>query len=269
MQIRGWDEYWFFSKIGECPGGAFPEVGETRYPLISAWADTVDEHRLGNPSKNALNKQLAELGVVCLEGSIAYEENLRLSERAAKEYALTEHAPRIEAAMGKGNSLKLTAQLGRGPGEHAFAAGGAPQFGITKEESVEQIGALTRDRDFIKRYLSGDHVPKLALRPQVLEELRAILHAPNKHTAQILMRQVVETYSKSATELASWLESNVPEGFTVFDLPPEHWVKMRTSNMIERVNQELKRRTRVIRVFPNIASLLRLITARLCEISDS
>jgi putative transposase len=44
---------------------------------------------------------------------------------------------------------------------------------------------------------------------------------------------------------------------------------MRTSNMIERVNQELKRRPRVIRVFPNIASLLRLITARLCEISDS
>ncbi len=66
-----------------------------------------------------------------------------------------------------------------------------------------------------------------------------------------------------------WLEANVPESFTVFDLPPQHWVKMRTSNMIERVNQELKQRTRVIRVFPNIASLLPLITARPCEISDS
>jgi len=43
---------------------------------------------------------------------------------------------------------------------------------------------------------------------------------------------------------------------------------MRTSNMVERVNQELKRRTRVIRVFPNIASLLRLVTARLSELSD-
>ena len=114
-----------------------------------------------------------------------------------------------------------------------------------------------------------DHVPKLALRPKVLEEIRAILHAPNKLTAQALLRQMVETYSKSAPELAAWLESNVPESFTVFDLPPEHRVKMRTSNMIERVNQELKRRTRVIRVFPNVASLLRLITARLCEISDA
>ncbi len=44
---------------------------------------------------------------------------------------------------------------------------------------------------------------------------------------------------------------------------------MRTSNMIDRVNQELKRRTRVIRVFPNIASLLRLLDALLCEIRDS
>jgi putative transposase len=114
-----------------------------------------------------------------------------------------------------------------------------------------------------------DHVPKLALRPKVLEELRAVLHSPNKLTAQTLLRQMVETYSKPYPELAEWLESNVPESFAVFDLPPEHRVKMRTSNMIERVNQELKRRTRVIRVFPNIASLLRLITARLCEISDA
>ncbi len=78
----------------------------------------------------------------------------------------------------------------------------------------------------------------------------------------------METYSKSAPELAVRLETNVPERFTVFDLPAEHRVKMRTSNMVQRVNKELKRRTRVIRVLPNVASLMRLITARLCEISD-
>jgi putative transposase len=114
-----------------------------------------------------------------------------------------------------------------------------------------------------------DHVPKEALRPKVLEQLRAILHAPSKQTAQTLRKHMVKGYSKSAPEFAAWLESNVPESFSVFDLPPEHWVKMRTSNMIERVNQELKRRTRVIHVFPNVASLLRLITACPCEISDS
>ncbi len=58
-------------------------------------------------------------------------------------------------------------------------------------------------------------------------------------------------------------------GLSVFDLPKPHWTKMRTTNMIERINQELKRRTRTIRVFPNVHSLLRIITARLCEMSDS
>ncbi|MEK0446832.1 MAG: hypothetical protein RLZZ399_2153 [Verrucomicrobiota bacterium] len=95
------------------------------------------------------------------------------------------------------------------------------------------------------------------------------LHAPNKQTAQTLLKQMVESYSKTTPQFAAWLQTKVPESFTVFDLPKEHRLKMRTSNRIERVNQELKRRSRVIRIFPDIASLLRLITARLCEISDS
>ena len=54
----------------------------------------------------------------------------------------------------------------------------------------------------------------------------------------------------------------------MFTLPAAHQKRMRTSNALERVNQELKRRTRVARVFPNELSLLRLITALLCETSD-
>jgi len=54
----------------------------------------------------------------------------------------------------------------------------------------------------------------------------------------------------------------------VFALPPAHQQRLRTSNALERVNQELKRRTRVARVFPNEPALLRLITALLCESCD-
>jgi transposase-like protein len=64
------------------------------------------------------------------------------------------------------------------------------------------------------------------------------------------------------------MEENLPEGFTVFSLPTAHQRKLRTSNALERVNQELKRRTRVASLFPNEASVLRLITALLVEISD-
>jgi len=61
------------------------------------------------------------------------------------------------------------------------------------------------------------------------------------------------------------MEKHIPEGFAVFALPVAHQKRMRTSNAIERVNQELKRRTRVAAIFPNEDSLLRLITALLAE----
>ena len=64
------------------------------------------------------------------------------------------------------------------------------------------------------------------------------------------------------------MEENLPQGFTVFELPPAHQRRLRTSNALERVNQELKRRTRVASIFPNAASLLRLTCAVLAEISD-
>ena len=64
------------------------------------------------------------------------------------------------------------------------------------------------------------------------------------------------------------METNLPQGFTVFALPLAHQLRLRTSNALERVNQELKRRTRVAGLFPNEASLLRLISALLNEMSD-
>ena len=79
---------------------------------------------------------------------------------------------------------------------------------------------------------------------------------------------MVAKYRPSAQELAAWLEASVPESLTVLALPPEHRPRLRTSNAAERLNQEIKRRTRVARVFPNPASLLRLVSAVLNEISD-
>jgi transposase-like protein len=78
----------------------------------------------------------------------------------------------------------------------------------------------------------------------------------------------VSFYAKSAPKLAAWMEHNLPQGFAVYALPTTHHRRMRTSNAIERVNQELKRRTRVAALFPNEASLLRLVSALLCEQSD-
>jgi transposase-like protein len=78
----------------------------------------------------------------------------------------------------------------------------------------------------------------------------------------------VTRYQKTAPQLAAWLEENVPEALTVLRVPAAHRRRLRTTNGLERLNKEIKRRTRVATLFPNEASLLRLASAVLSEISD-
>jgi len=115
---------------------------------------------------------------------------------------------------------------------------------------------------------ASHHVPRVSMRKTLAEELRAIFDAPTRELAEALLKAMITKYTKTIPKLAAWLEQNVPEGLTVFCLPSEHRTRMRTSNSAERVNQEIKRRTRVARIFPNIKSLLRLVTAVLNDIND-
>jgi len=113
------------------------------------------------------------------------------------------------------------------------------------------------------------HAPTLAIRKRIGEELRAVWNARDLQAAEAELAALAESYRKTAPKLAEWLEANVPEGLAVFTLPKPHRRRMRTSNPIERaVQQEIKRRTKKVRVFPNEASLLRLVTAVLAEIDE-
>ena len=112
------------------------------------------------------------------------------------------------------------------------------------------------------------YVPRLDMRASVAADIRSIFNCPDLLSAQARLKTLVQSYSKSAPKLSAWMEANIPEGLAVFSLPAAHQRRMRTSNAIERVNQELRRRTRVASLFPNEASLLRLISALLCEISE-
>ncbi len=113
------------------------------------------------------------------------------------------------------------------------------------------------------------HAPNQAIRKAIGDELRAVWDARNLESAQEELKRLVAKYRSPASKLAEWLEDNVPEGLAVFKLPKDHRTRMRTSNPIERsIQQEIKRRTRKIRVFPNEASLLRLVSAILVEIDE-
>jgi putative transposase len=113
------------------------------------------------------------------------------------------------------------------------------------------------------------YVPRLELRTEVGAELRKIFNAPNRATAEAWLKQTIEKYAQTLSRLATWLESDLPEGFTVFDFPSAHQRRLRTVNGLERVNREIDRRTRVVSIFPNEASCLRLITALLMEIDEA
>jgi len=112
------------------------------------------------------------------------------------------------------------------------------------------------------------YVPKLDMRKGVAADLKVILDAPDRIRAQEALQVTMTKYLKTAPKLSAWLEANFVEGFTVFDLPADHRRRLRTSNLLERINREVKRRTRVATLFPNEESLLRLVSAVLSEIDE-
>ena len=99
------------------------------------------------------------------------------------------------------------------------------------------------------------------MKEEIGQALGDIFNCPNLSLAQACKRNAVDKHSKGTPKFSEWLENNIEEGLTFFQFPQEHRKKIRTSNAIERLNQEIKRRTRLVRVFPNEKSSERLVKA--------
>jgi transposase-like protein len=105
-------------------------------------------------------------------------------------------------------------------------------------------------------------------RPLVLSLMRSVTEAPTREAARTALAAAVAELEKKAPKTARLLEEHGEEILGVYALPEPHRKRMRTTNMLERQNQELKRRTRVVRIFPNEQSCLRLVSALLMETSQ-
>ena len=105
-------------------------------------------------------------------------------------------------------------------------------------------------------------------RPWVLEAWRAVREAKTLEEARARLRDLAERLEAKYPEVAAWLGEVGEETLAVYALPEEHRKRMRSTNMLERWNQELKRRTRVVRIFPDGPSCLRLVTALAMETSE-
>jgi putative transposase len=109
-----------------------------------------------------------------------------------------------------------------------------------------------------------DKLPRKA-DPDCLLELRWIY---DRRTAEEARRDLAAWLQKWQTrypKLCDWVEENIDETLSFYRLPQAHHKHMKSTNMLERFNEELKRRTRVVRIFPNVGSCLRLIRALAVE----
>jgi putative transposase len=112
------------------------------------------------------------------------------------------------------------------------------------------------------------YVPRVDQRGRVAADIRDIYNAADRAEADRLLGIKAAAWREKAPKLADWMEENIPEGLAVFELPAPYRRRLRTSNMLERLNREIRRRTRVASIFPNDASLLRLASAILVEQSE-
>ena len=102
-------------------------------------------------------------------------------------------------------------------------------------------------------------------RKALTRDLHSIFDAPSLNHARARLKEVLDQWRPGHEELTDWIEENIEQTMAYFHFPPAFRVQIRTTNMLERFNQELKRRSEVIRIFPNAESCLRLMTALAME----
>jgi putative transposase len=109
-----------------------------------------------------------------------------------------------------------------------------------------------------------DHMPRKA-NDDCLQELRWLYDRRNLAEAQKDLSAWLSRWQKTYPRLCDWVEENISETLTFYRLPIGHHKHLKSTNMLERLNEEIKRRTRVVRIFPNTESCLRLIRALAVE----
>jgi transposase-like protein len=109
-----------------------------------------------------------------------------------------------------------------------------------------------------------DHAPK-ACKEKLAAAVHGIFNQPDQETALAAYQLVREQFGATCAKAMQILENGLGDALTFMAFPSAHWSRISSTNQIERINREIRRRTRVIGVFPNIASALRLIGMILLE----
>jgi len=207
-------------------------------------------------------------------------EHVRDDGRVMSEGVLT-----VEGINEQGHREVIAVAMA--PGEDKSSWGDLFRGLIEREFDPSEVVFVTSDdhlglRDALQRYFphaiwqrcqahyqqnAASMVPRRD-RTEVHDQLRDVFAAPDHEEAQRRAEQMIEQWVCRVPAFAEWLEETIEQPLTVFQLPKGHRVRLRTTNNLEKYHQEIKRRTRVVRIFPNRRSCLRLVSALAMEQSE-
>ncbi len=157
-------------------------------------------------------------------------------------------------------------------------------FGSLKERGLKDVRLVTSDDHkglvhAVRKHFQGaswqrcqthfsrnmlDHAPK-ALQPEIKEDLGRLYESVDLESARKVRDQIIAKYEARAPKATSLLDEAFDDITAVLALPFRYRKRLRTTNGVERLNEEIRRRERVIRIFPNEASVIRLMGALLME----
>lgn len=148
------------SDFTKAAASKFHELGisQQQAEKLAAWYNEMGMNAQQQVTQQASQKVEADLGALKQEWGQAWDENINLGQRAAREFGLDQaKLSAIENAMGTKDMLQFMARIGRGLTEHTFEGGKTTQsFGMTPEAARERIGALRNDQTWATKYMTGD-----------------------------------------------------------------------------------------------------------------
>jgi transposase-like protein len=205
-------------------------------------------------------------------------EHVRIDGRVVSQGVLI-----VAGVRGDGHREILTIAVADTESEASYLS----LFQTLKDRGLQGVELVTSDdhkglRSAIARCFQGAswqrcqvHVTRNLLsavgqrhRRALADDLRGIFAASTRTQATAAAQAAADRWQATHPKVATRLEEDLEHALTCLSFPAEHRRRIRTTNSVERLNQELKRRTRVVRIFPHAASLLRMVTALAMEQSD-
>ena len=134
--------------------------------------------------------------------------------------------------------------------------------------AADKVLGATRQRCRVHWMRNMGSYVSVKHRPVVTAMVKTIFAQDTKAAAEDQWEVVQTSFAKQWPKLAAAMDASKHEVLAYMDFPKEHWVKLHSTNPLERLNKEIKRRTKTVEIFPNEDAIVRLVGAILTEQND-